>query len=210
MKCDHRLKDIGHFIWTKCFITAYFIDIVLNLYNDILNWLRYLYPNPSKLEGGILESTCLSVHLSGCLSVHLCRQHGFQSINEVCFWNFNFKFHVLVDCGHRQKPIDFQQCHFQNGCLAILDCLVSGLDCLVTILDFLVSGLQFSVAQYLRIWEIQEISSYFFLRKWIFPVDTSLCLAHGLLCSQMARLSLGSLLLSTKAGDGLGYLRQVK
>ena len=136
MKCDHKLKDIAHFIWTKCFILAYFIDIVLNLYNDILNWLPYLYHNPSKLEGGILESTCLSVHLSGCLSVHLCRQHGFQSINEVCFWNFNLKFHVLVDCGHRQKPIDFQQCHFQNGCLAILDCLISGLDCLVTILDF--------------------------------------------------------------------------
>ena len=25
-----------------------------------------------------------------------------------------------VDGGHRQKPIDFQQCHFQNGCLATI------------------------------------------------------------------------------------------
>ena len=33
-----------------------------------------------------------------------------------------------VDGGHRQKPIDFQRRHFQNGRLAaILDFLVSGL-----------------------------------------------------------------------------------
>ena len=33
-----------------------------------------------------------------------------------------------VDGGHRQKPIDFQQRHFQNGRLvAILDFLVSKL-----------------------------------------------------------------------------------
>ena len=33
-----------------------------------------------------------------------------------------------VDGGHRQKPIDFQRCHFQNGRLAaILDFSVSGL-----------------------------------------------------------------------------------
>ena len=54
-----------------------------------------------------------------------------------------------VDGGHRQKPIDFQRCHFQNGHLA-------------AILDFLVSGhllyfgfeyqLQTSAAQYLCIW----------------------------------------------------------
>ena len=30
-------------------------------------------------------------------------------------WNFNFKFHMHVDGGHRQKPIDFQRCHFQYG-----------------------------------------------------------------------------------------------
>ena len=38
------------------------------------------------------------------------------------------QFHVHVDCGHRQEPIDFQRCHFQNGRLvAILDISVSGL-----------------------------------------------------------------------------------
>ena len=43
-------------------------------------------------------------------------------------WNFNFKFHMHIDGGHRQKPFDFQQHHFQNGRLAaILDFLVSGL-----------------------------------------------------------------------------------
>ena len=38
---------------------------------------------------------------------------------------FKFKFHIHVDSGHRQKPIDFQRRHFQNGRLAaILDFLV--------------------------------------------------------------------------------------
>ena len=33
-----------------------------------------------------------------------------------------------IVCGHGQKPIDFQRCHFQNGRLtALLDFLVSGL-----------------------------------------------------------------------------------
>ena len=27
-------------------------------------------------------------------------------------WNFNFKLHMHVDGGHRQKPIDFQRRHF--------------------------------------------------------------------------------------------------
>ena len=40
----------------------------------------------------------------------------------------NFKLHVHVDGGHRQKPIDFQRRHFQNGrMVAILDFLVSRL-----------------------------------------------------------------------------------
>ena len=44
-----------------------------------------------------------------------------------------------VDGGHRQKPIDCQQCHFQNGPL-------------VAIWEFLASRLQTSVAQYLCVW----------------------------------------------------------
>ena len=44
------------------------------------------------------------------------------------FWNFDLKFHIHVHGGHRQKPIDFQWCHFQNGRRAgILDVLVSRL-----------------------------------------------------------------------------------
>ena len=69
-----------------------------------------------------------------------------------------------VDGGHRQKPIDFQRRHFQNGRLA-------------AILDFLVSRpllycgfeyqLQTSAAQYLCIW----VGAYWFsatpLSKWL-------------------------------------------
>ena len=68
-----------------------------------------------------------------------------------------------IDGGHRQKPIDFQRRHFQNGRLA-------------AILDFLVSGLQLyfgfeyqlqtSAAQYLCIW----VGAYWFsatlFSKW--------------------------------------------
>ena len=80
-----------------------------------------LYPRPTKLEGGVYW-----IHLvrrSVCPSVSWFPEH-----NSSLLWNFNFKFHVHVDGGHKQKPIDFQRCHFQNGRLAaILDFLVSGL-----------------------------------------------------------------------------------
>ena len=52
----------------------------------------------------------------------------FPGCKSSLLWNFNFKLHMHVDGGHRQKPIDFQQGHFQNGRLvAILDFLVSRL-----------------------------------------------------------------------------------
>ena len=46
-----------------------------------------LYPRPTKLEGGILESPCPSVRLSVRPSVRpsVCRRHGFRSISQVCF-----------------------------------------------------------------------------------------------------------------------------
>ena len=48
----------------------------------------------------ILDSSCLSV----------CRQHGFRSL----LWNFNFKFHVHIYCGHRQKsPLFFSDVSFK-------------------------------------------------------------------------------------------------
>ena len=49
-------------------------------------------------------------------------------------WNFNFKLHMNVDGGHRQKSIGFQPGHIQNGRLvAILDFLVSRLWTLVSL-----------------------------------------------------------------------------
>ena len=49
----------------------------------------------------------------------------FPECKSSLLWNFNFKLHMHVDGGHRQKPIDFQRGHFQNGRLvAILDFFV--------------------------------------------------------------------------------------
>ena len=51
----------------------------------------------------------------------------FPGCKSSLLWNFNFKLHMHVDGGHRQK-LDFQRGHFQNGRLvAILDFLVSRL-----------------------------------------------------------------------------------
>ena len=38
----------------------------------------------------------------------------FPGCKSSLLWNFNFKLHMHVDGGHRQKPIDFQRGHFQN------------------------------------------------------------------------------------------------
>ena len=52
------------------------------------NWSIYifLYPRPTKLEGGYTGFT-LSVRLSVCPSVRpsVCRRHGFRNISQVCF-----------------------------------------------------------------------------------------------------------------------------
>ena len=45
----------------------------------------------------------------------------FQQRNSSLLWNFSFKFHVHVLCGCRQKLNDCQLCHFQSGCLVILN-----------------------------------------------------------------------------------------
>ena len=51
---------------------------------------------------------------------------GFRTLNFSLALNIKSKFHIT--CVYEKKPIDFQQCHFQNGCLAaILDFSVSGL-----------------------------------------------------------------------------------
>ena len=67
--------------------------------------MNLIIPLPNKVGGGTLDSPYPSV----------CRQHGFTERKSSLLWNFNFKFHVHVDCGHRQKPINFQWCHFQNS-----------------------------------------------------------------------------------------------
>ena len=51
-----------------------------------------------------------------CPSVRppICRRHGLRSVSQVCFWISIFKFHMHFGCGHRERPIDFQRCHFQK------------------------------------------------------------------------------------------------
>ena len=62
-----------------------------------ISWLntQYLYPRPTKLEGGYTGFT-----LSVCPSVRLsvCRRHGFRSITQVCFGISisNFKCMLMV------------------------------------------------------------------------------------------------------------------
>ena len=62
-----NLWDICHF-WPDRYLTGY--------------QQTYLYPRPTKLEGGYTGFT-----LSVCPSVRLsvCRRHGFRSISQVCF-----------------------------------------------------------------------------------------------------------------------------
>ena len=72
---------------------------------------------------GILDSPCPSVRPSVRLQTTWFPEH-----KSSLLWNFNFKFHIRIDSGHRQEPIDFQRRHFQNDRLAaILDFLVSSL-----------------------------------------------------------------------------------
>ena len=99
-----------------CLMACQFIEDLLQARRNVLNLhsirmyiKRYLYPHPTKLVVG---------HLVG---PSICRRHG-MDYNSSLLLNFNFKFHIDVVFGYGQKPIDFQRCHFQNGCLvAILD-----------------------------------------------------------------------------------------
>ena len=123
-----------------------------SLYQLIDKWETHIFiPPPNKVGKGILESPCSSVHPSTHPSVSL-QLTWFLEHNSSLLWNFNFKFHVHIECGHRQKPVNFQWHLFQNGCLvAILDSLVSRL--------WFQFGfeyqLQTSVARYLCVWVIK-------------------------------------------------------
>ena len=75
-----------------------------------VHWIHLVHP----------ASVCRSV----CPSV----DNMVSERNSSLLWNFNFKFHMHVLCGYGHRPINFQQCHFENGCLvAILDFSASGL-----------------------------------------------------------------------------------
>ena len=66
--------------------------------------------------GGILDSLWSSGRLEAI---------WFLEQNSSLIQNFNFNFHMHVVLGHALKPVDFEQCHFQNGHLsAILDFLI--------------------------------------------------------------------------------------
>ena len=56
--------------------------------------------------------------LASCCGLFIIKDvHPSVHLSVVKFvWEFQF--HVHVDCGHRQKPIDFQWCPFQNGWIA--------------------------------------------------------------------------------------------
>ena len=61
-------------------LVAWIISWLPSLFWLIFEW--FLYPRPTKLEGGYTGFT-----LSVCLSVRpsVCRRHGFRSISPVCF-----------------------------------------------------------------------------------------------------------------------------
>ena len=82
------------------------------------------FTSSNEVGGGILDSPRPSV----CLLTTWFPQH----ISSLLL-NFNFKFHMHIDGGRRQKPIDFQRRHFQNSCQA-------------AILDFCFSDSNFSLA----------------------------------------------------------------
>ena len=83
---------VSAYAFMNMFILSY---ICLYEYDMVHGWMpmillpwseEYLYPRPTKLEGGYTGFT-LSVRLSVRPSVRrsVCRRHGFRSISQVCF-----------------------------------------------------------------------------------------------------------------------------
>ena len=103
-------------IWNPCYREnhkAWYVHVPFilfcGLYPQILSdFIRFsiifLYPRPTKLEGGYTGFT-LSVRLSVCPSVRpsVCRRHGFRSISQVCFGISisNFICMLMVAIGRR-------------------------------------------------------------------------------------------------------------
>ena len=79
------------FWWCFHLYSIFIIDFLhcfsmYNLSKFMIFTSIYLYPRPTKLEGGYTGftlSVCPSVRLSVRPSV--CRRHGFRSISQVCF-----------------------------------------------------------------------------------------------------------------------------
>ena len=51
----------------------------------------------------------------------------FLEHNSSLLWNFNFNFQRHVVFGHALKPVDFEQCHFQNGHLPAISDFLNGI-----------------------------------------------------------------------------------
>ena len=62
----------------------------------------------------------LSVHPSICPSIRLSVGDMVYGALVKFALNFSLRFQVLIDCGHRQKPCDFQRRHCQIGCSAAI------------------------------------------------------------------------------------------
>ena len=75
-------RIIGILFQLFCYKPSGFKFMISVKLGKLASLLTFLYPCPTKLEGGYTGFT-LSVRLSVCPSV--CRRHGFLSIGQVCF-----------------------------------------------------------------------------------------------------------------------------
>ena len=73
----------------------------------------FYVPAQRSWRGGILDSPCF-------FGFWTLKAAWFLECKSSLLLSFNFKFHMHIDGGHRQGPIDFQRHHFQNGRLAAI------------------------------------------------------------------------------------------
>ena len=103
VQCDYTIYDscwsprrvrlmVLHCVWCKCEKLRNKIWRDANVFLLVKCSFAIIIPLPIRWWG------------RGVYLIHLVR----------LLWNFNFRSHVHVLCGHGQKPIYFQRCHFQN------------------------------------------------------------------------------------------------